>query len=218
MINTSTGKNIVRKTSQAGGFKVVGLGGTTRPGSSSEVALRVALQAAEEKGADTTIFTGRELASLPIFDPQIASGTALANQLINALRTADGVIVASPGYHGSVSGLVKNALDYTELMNSDPEPYLSNRSVGLIVTAYGWQAVNSTLNTLRSITHALRGWPTPYGATINSTQANLKSVEEIDERSYNALCLVAADVVSFAERRKLALVQNNLGRLDRIPA
>ncbi len=43
------------------------------------------------------------------------------------------------------------------------------RSVGLIATAYGWQATGSTLATLRSIVHALRGWPTPLGAAINSS-------------------------------------------------
>ena len=195
-----------RGASPTQAIKIVGLGGTTRPGSSSEVALRVALQAAEERGAETTLFTGNDLASLPIFDPQLASRVALAETLIEALRTADGVIIASPGYHGSVSGLVKNALDYTELMNSDPEPYLSNRSVGLIVTAYGWQAVNSTLNTLRAITHALRGWPTPYGATINSSQASLKSVRDVDEGTYNAMCLVAADVVTFAQQKSARAV------------
>ncbi len=41
----------------------------------------------------------------------------------------------------------------------------------LIACAGGWQATGSTLNTLRSIVHALRGWPTPMAATINSTHS-----------------------------------------------
>ena len=38
----------------------------------------------------------------------------------------------------------------------------------LIATAYGWQATGSTIAALRSIVHALRGWPTPFAAAINT--------------------------------------------------
>lgn len=180
---------------------IVGIGGTTRAGSSSEVALRAALRSAEREGAHTTLFTGHELAELPIFDPETALDSPLVERFIDSLRRADGVIIASPGYHGSVSGLVKNALDYTELMRDDPKPYFSQRSVGLIVTAYGWQAANTTLQTLRYITHALRGWATPYGATINSTESRLSDVDSLDDRTLNAVCLVASEVRQFADLR-----------------
>jgi multimeric flavodoxin WrbA len=88
-----------------------------------------------------------------------------------ALRDADGIIVASPAYHGTVSGVVKNALDYAQDLVSDAQPYFDGRAVGLIAVAGGWQAAGSTLATLRSITHALRGWPTPMAVTANSSQA-----------------------------------------------
>ena len=50
----------------------------------------------------------------------------------------------------------------------DSRPYLADVPVGLIATAYGWQATGSTIAALRSIVHALRGWPTPFAAAINS--------------------------------------------------
>ena len=89
-------------------------------------------------------------------------------QLIYALRDADAVIVGSPGYHGAISGLVKNALDYIEDMRADSRVYLDNTPWGCINCAYGWQAAVGTLNQLRSIGHALRAWPTPLGVAINS--------------------------------------------------
>jgi FMN reductase len=180
---------------------VVGLGGTTRPNSSSEVALRAALAAAEELGASTSIFTGADLLQLPHFDPATAGESELGQRVVAELRRADGVIIASPGYHGSVSGMVKNALDFAELMNSDDPAYLSGRSIGLITTAAGWQAANTTMAALRSIAHALRGWTTPYGATINSTQVKLRDIESLDEGTRAALQLVATEVVDFARRR-----------------
>lgn len=113
------------------------------------------------------MITGEDL-SLPPFAPELGERTASAKKLVEELRLADGIIIASPAYHGGISGLLKNALDYTEDLRDDERTYFSGRPVGLIVTAGGPQASVSTLASLRSITHALRGWPTPLGVTINS--------------------------------------------------
>src|SRR3712207_3573674 len=91
---------------------IIGLGGTTRAGSSTEKALRFSLRVAEDHGARTFGFYGPELAELPMYAPERPARTEGAEKFVEELRQADGIIVASPGYHGSVSGLVKNALDY----------------------------------------------------------------------------------------------------------
>jgi FMN reductase len=88
--------------------------------------------------------------------------------MIAALRRADAIVIGSPGYHGSVSGLVKNALDYVQEMAGDPRPYFTGRPIGCVATGAGWQGANSTLQTLRSIAHALRGWPTSLGLALNT--------------------------------------------------
>ena len=145
---------------------IVGFGGTTRPGSSSERALREALDAAEAAGAETLLLRASEL-EFPMYRPD-APGTIASALFIDALRRADGIVIASPGYHGAMSGLIKNALDYVEELRDDPRPYLDSRAVGCISCAYGWQAAMTTLVSLRSVVHALRGWPTPLGVAINS--------------------------------------------------
>ena len=146
---------------------IVGLGGTTRPGSTTERALRIALAAAANRGAETILLGAADL-ELPAYAPEHPSRTPAALRLVAALRRADGVVLASPGYHGGVSGLVKNALDYVEDLRAESAPYFEGRSVGCIVTAAGWQATATTLVALRSIVHALRGWPTPLGVCINT--------------------------------------------------
>ena len=146
---------------------IVGLGGASRAQSTTERALRVALAAAEELGCATQAIGGADLPR-EFFGVENAERSAPTRALIEALRAADGVIIASPGYHGSVSGLVKNALDFVEDLRDDARPYLDGRSIGLIVTANGPQALGSTLAALRSIAHSLRGWPTPYAALINT--------------------------------------------------
>jgi FMN reductase len=177
---------------------IVGIGGTVRPGSSSEQALRIAVGAAEDDGATTRIFAGAELAQLPMYSPEESFRSPVARELVEHLRNADGVIVASPGYHGSISGLVKNALDYTEDMRDDGRPYLTDRSVGLLVTAYGWQASVTTLEALRSIVHALRGWVTPFGAAINSSECRFLEDSCDQPKVTEQLALVGSEVMRFA--------------------
>lgn len=86
------------------------------------------------------------------------------------MRRADGLLIASPGYHGTVSGMIKNALDYIADLHDEERVYLDGLPVGCIAVAHGWQAAVSTLHNLRVAVHALRGWPTPLGAALNTAQ------------------------------------------------
>lgn len=147
---------------------IVGIGGTPRAGSSSEKALAISLAAAADGGADTLLISGPEL-DLPMYNPSNPDRTPAAGRLVEVLRRCDGLIIASPAYHGSISGLVKNALDYTEDLRSDPRVYFDGLAIGCIACAGGWQAAGQTLAALRAIAHALRGWPTPLGAMLNTS-------------------------------------------------
>ncbi len=184
---------------------IVGIGGTVQPGSSTETALVLALAEVAALGADTRLFDGAFLCRLPHYGTEAAINSPDAAAFITALRAADGIILASPGYHGSISGLVKNAIDYAEALARDRRIYLDGLPVGLIATAYGWQATGSTLNALRSIVHALRGWPTPLGAGINSAGGILKGGSCSDDQVRTQLCIVGRQVVAFARMRPIGL-------------
>src|SRR4051812_9310979 len=147
--------------------QILGIGGTTRDGSTSERALRIAVDAAERAGADVDVLTAAEL-ELPTYAPERGHAGPGAERLLELIAACDGLIVATPGFHGGPSGLVKNALDYIEELRADRRPYLDGRAVGCVVCAAGWQATTTTLVAMRSTVHALRGWPTPLGVTINS--------------------------------------------------
>ncbi|MBI1199683.1 MAG: FMN reductase [Phenylobacterium sp.] len=181
---------------------IVGLGGTVREGSSTEKALACALRHAETLGAETRLLGGAFLGELPIFDPRPGGPTEAQHALAEAIRGADGVIVASPGYHGSISGVIKNALDTLELTRTDPQPYLTAKPVGTIITADGWQAAGTTLMALRAIIHALRGWPTPFGAALNSGGGLFDEAGACrDEKDAWQLATVAEQVVDFAKMK-----------------
>jgi FMN reductase len=120
--------------------------------------------------------------------------------MLAAVREADGVMISTPGYHGSVSGMIKNALDGLEGLREAERPYLDGRAVGCIVTADGWQAGGTVLLALRTIVHALRGWPTPLGVTFNPSGGRLfdEAGAFRDERDARQVEMLAAQVVQFA--------------------
>lgn len=149
---------------------VVGIGGTFRPGSSSELLVRGVLAECASLGAQTTMFDGPALAELPHFNAEHADRTAAQRAFVDAVRSADALVIGSPGYHGGVSGVVKNAIDLLEDTRGDDRVYFDAMPVGLIVSAAGWQAGGVTLAALRGIVHAMRGWPTPVGIAINSIE------------------------------------------------
>jgi FMN reductase len=120
-------------------------------------------------------------------------------EFVDTVRQCHGVIISTPGYHGGVAAPIKNVLDLLEDTARDEQPYLADRAFGCIVCAYGWQACGTTLVSLRVIGHALRAWPTPFGATLNAS-APLFGLDGtcVDEKTAQQISMVASQVVAFA--------------------
>jgi FMN reductase len=194
------------------GLTVVGIGGSMREDSQSERALNVVLQGARLAGAQTVAITGADLV-LPFYDPAVLERSEVAHRLVHTLRGADGVVLVSPGYHGTVSGLVKNALDYVEDLRADSRPYLDGRAVGCVAMALGWQAAVTTLSALRSIVHALRGWPTPLGAALNSTEVSFDDHGVASDPAVErTLRTIGQQVVQFAQEHRAGAQCEDTGR------
>ncbi|MFD7447833.1 NADPH-dependent FMN reductase [Kitasatospora sp. NPDC059827] len=157
---------------------VVGIGGTGRAGSTTDLALTLALRGAEQAGARTLKFDGAFLEQLPLFRPHHPGRVPAIRQLLARVAQADGVVLATPSYHGGVSALVKNALDYLEDLREDTRPYLHGRAVGCLVSCAGWQAGGTTMASLRSIVHALRAWPVPLGVTLTAETGRTEHVRD----------------------------------------
>lgn len=142
--------------------KIVGIGGSLRPNSSSYKALAVAMQRVQALGADTQIIDLRQM-QLPFCNgndeypdyPDVI-------KLREAVTQADGLILSTPEYHGSVSGVLKNALD---LMSFDE---LSDKVTGLI-SVLGGQSNSNALNDLRVIMRWVHGWVIPEQIAIGQS-------------------------------------------------
>lgn len=144
-------------------IRVVGICGSLRPNSWTEVALKIALDGAEERGAIS------ELVDLRDYDLPFCSGGGAdaiqgngsgVHRLQQKVSEASGIILATPNYHGSLSGVLKNALDLMSMREFE------NKVVGLIGVSGGRMGATSTLNTLRAIGRTLHAWVIPSEAWI----------------------------------------------------
>ncbi|MGQ9837940.1 MAG: NADPH-dependent FMN reductase [Cyanobacteriota bacterium] len=156
------------------------LGGSMRPSSCTYRALEVARREFEKLGIHLHILDLRQM-KLPFAD----GSESYANYpdvavLKETLRQADGIILASPEYHGSISGSLKNALD---LLSFDE---LEGKVFGLI-SVLGGETNSNTLNQMRLIVRWVHGWVIPDQIAIGRAwnafdeQGNLKD-ESLQQR------------------------------------
>jgi FMN reductase len=149
---------------------VVGIGGTLREGSTGLRALEEALVAAEETGATTELLDLREL-GLPMYEP----GKSLeeygegVERLVEAMRSADAMLWSTAAYHGTLAGVTKNALDFTQFMGQDEKPYLQDKIIGLIATAGGGMGAVNAINAMVNVVHALRGVAVPLSVPVTQS-------------------------------------------------
>jgi FMN reductase len=139
--------------------KIVGIAGSLRPGSYSHMALELAAQRVQALGAEVEILDLRQM-NLPFcHGGDEYSDYPDVKRMQDAVSSADGLILVTPEYHGSVSGVMKNALD---LMSFDQ---LSGKVAGLI-SILGGQSNSNALNDLRIILRWVHGWVIPEQVAI----------------------------------------------------
>jgi len=156
--------------------KIVGIIGSLRQDAYSGLAMQQAMERVKELGAEIEILDLREM-KLPFCDggseyPDYADVEVLRTKV----KAADGLILATPEYHGSVSGVLKNALD---LMSFE---HLSGKMTGLI-SVLGGQPNSNALNDLRIIVRWVHGWVIPEQIAIGQAwQAFDESGKVKDEK------------------------------------
>ncbi|NJM87762.1 MAG: NAD(P)H-dependent oxidoreductase [Hydrococcus sp. RU_2_2] len=134
--------------------KIVGISGSLRPDSYSAQALEIAATRVRALGAEVKTLDLRDM-SLPFCNggdeyPDYPD----VKKLQKTVKEADGLILVTPEYHGSVSGVLKNTLD---LMSFDE---LSDKVTG-VISILGGQSNSNALNDLRTILRWVHAWTIP---------------------------------------------------------
>ncbi|MCH1616893.1 MAG: NAD(P)H-dependent oxidoreductase [Candidatus Poseidonia sp.] len=134
-------------------IKVLGLAGEYRSTSKSGMLVNAALRIAQVNGADVVFW---DLAEKPL--PLVGEEGCWAHPNVKEFQTllmeCDAFFLSSPEYHGTMSGVMKNTLDWMY------DKHVGGKVFGLMSTLGGVTNAN-TLNHMRITLRWLHGWPVP---------------------------------------------------------
>jgi chromate reductase, NAD(P)H dehydrogenase (quinone) len=114
--------------------RILALGGSLRAASFNRALLHEAAALAPD-GADLDLGLLDVVGALPLFDQDILDGDgppADVVRLKDALRGADGLLIATPEYNWSIPGFLKNAVDWASRPSSDIPAVFGDLPVALI--------------------------------------------------------------------------------------
>lgn len=182
--------------------KVVAFSGSARTGSFTRKALDVSLDAVTRAGAEVTLVDLGEW-RLPPFDnsPEVEKENPTVQRLRACVRSADALLLATPVYHDSYSGLLKNALD---LLYYDE---LSEKIAALMAVGGGKVGHGQALEHLRAVLRETGTWVLPRQVVIGTAdQAFDTSGQLNDKELVTRLTLLGQELVMRARlmRRRRA--------------
>lgn len=109
---------------------------------------------------------------IPHFDPYAQSAPDVVQNMLDLFISEDKQIWLAPLYHGSIPGIMKNALDWLQHTSKNQSPYLTDKKIGLICVADGLFAIQG-INAMNAIAHTLRAWVLPFTIPINKSEAQV---------------------------------------------
>jgi NAD(P)H-dependent FMN reductase len=191
--------------------RIAGISGSRRPGSYTRMAVDAALHGAAEVNATT------ELIDLAEFELAFAGADGDKGpdfeRLSRAVKEADGIILGTPEYHGSFSGVLKNALD---LMGFDE---FEGKMIGLVGVSGGAMGAFEALNNLRNVGRALHAWVVPQQASVpEAWKVFDKSGAAKDARIADRIKEVGRQVARFARLHKCAADNEFLKKWEEAPS
>ncbi|AFU60150.1 MAG: NAD(P)H-dependent oxidoreductase [Nitrososphaera sp.] len=163
-------------------FNVLGVAGSTRRGSYSAQALNIALEHAKKQGAEVRLLQ----AKLPLYDPN-APASKEVEEAAEAVAWADAIILASPDYHGSMSGALKNFLDYFY-------EEFAGKLFGYIVASH--EKGLTVMDQMRTAVRQCYGWSMPYGVSVNGPQ-DFSGDKIVNSRLSKRVQMMARDLVVY---------------------
>ena len=178
-------------------IRISGVCGSLSADGATRKALAIALKGASELNAETELLQLRDF-NLPFFGsvPEDEYPPDVL-KLRQALRESQGIILATPEYHGSMTGVLKNMLD---LMTIDD---FETKIVGLVGIAGGSLGAINSLNTLKTICRNLHCWVLPHEVSIsNSAQAFGDDGTVSDPTLEGRLLNLGRQVMKFASVQK----------------
>lgn len=168
-------------------INILAVSGSMRAGSHGAQALNLVLEAAREHGAQTRLLDLRE-ADLPMFRPGAAVETEAVRQALDHVAWADAFVLGTPDYHGSMSGAMKNFLDFHW-------KEFAGKLFAYLCTSHEHGA--TPMEQMRTAVRQCYGWSLPFGVAFNSGEVFDNEGRLTDARLASRLRMTARDLTVY---------------------
>jgi NAD(P)H-dependent FMN reductase len=181
---------------QEGTVNVLGVAGSMRQQSYSTRALKMVLEEAKKYNTESYMLELRKI-NLPLYDPSEITpdefssnnnNTNVLETITTSLRWADVFVLASPDYHGSMSGGMKNFLDYFWEV-------FAGKTFGYIVASH--EKGLTVADQMRTAVRQCYGWSMPYNISINGERDFDSTGNLINSALAKRIKMLARDLVTY---------------------
>lgn len=173
-------------------FNILGIGSSLRNNSSSTIVLEKLLQESKRYNFVDTNLLDFRIIQLPLFDPNKSKKnlTKEIEQVNKLVLNADAYVLASPDYHGSMSGVMKNFLDYYW-------HEFSGKIFGYIVSSH--ENGLTVIDQMRTAVRQCYGWSMPYSISLNKENDLDHSGYIINKKLQKRIEMMARDMVTYGK-------------------
>lgn len=181
--------------------RILGIGGSVRAESINKRLLELMLECAETMGADVQLADVHSM-QLPIFNQYIPREDQPERLmwLIEEMKRADGFIICSPTYLGSLSGAVKNTLDSLHLAHGEPGVYFEGRPVAL--ASFGFYGQMNVINSLAFVTRVMGASVVPESLIVGANDENFDPEMLQSETVQQQMVRTVAQLVTMAQAHR----------------
>lgn len=169
-------------------LNVLGVGSSMRQGSYSTAALKIILEKVTGNDAETKLLDLQKI-RLPMLY-SLEDDTEEIVQVTELVKGADAFILATPDYHGSMSGSIKNFLDYFW-------SEFAGKTFGYIVASH--EKGLTVMDQMRTAVRQCYGWSMPYGISINPEDDFNERRDLISRKLSSRLDMLARDLVVYGK-------------------
>ena len=168
-------------------IKILGVGSSMRQGSFSTEALKIVLDFAKQNGAQTRLLDLQQT-QLPMLYSNNQE-TKEIQKVTDDVKWAEAFILATPDYHGSMSGSMKNFLDYFWSV-------FAGKLFGYICASH--EKGLTVMDQMRTAVRQCYGWSMPYGISVNGEE-DFNGVEITNDKIKSRLEMLARDLVVYGK-------------------
>ncbi len=191
-------------------MRVLALPGSLRRRSFNRLLLAAA---AELVPAGMTLDICDELCSIPLFseDLEACHGPGAVHALRDRVRSADGLLIATPEYNQSLPGGLKNTIDW--LSRPTPDEVLSGKPVAIIGASTGRWGTRLAQNALRQVLYATESLVMPRPSLFVRDAARLfdASGRLVDPATRKGLGAVLAALAEWITRSGTTITSARFG-------